>query len=235
MNVDDAMQVMPWLEMALYAGTDLNIPQPGGFQAFKSHLSWTKIPKCGRYIVSFRDPKDALVSYYNFVNGYSWQAGSVSITEFARACYMNYQGDDWEGSYWGHLVSWWEQRDNPQALLLTYEGIKADLPATVRTIASFLGIELDQALLNLVAKQASLDVMAAHKTKFAQQPILSGEPMTSFTPPSDATATFDRGRVGDHRSELPVDIAGEMDAIWRETVEPRTGLASYKALLAALA
>ena len=43
------------------------------------------------------------------------------------------------------------------------------------------------------------------------------------------------GRVGDHRTELPAEIGAEMDAIWREIVEPRTGLASYQDLRAALA
>jgi hypothetical protein len=61
MNFDDVSQVIPWIEMAHYEGRDLAAPQPGGFRAFKSHLSWTNIPKGGRYIVPLRDPKDALV------------------------------------------------------------------------------------------------------------------------------------------------------------------------------
>jgi hypothetical protein len=235
MHLDDVMRVMPWLEMAHHADISLDIPQPGGFRAFKSHLSWTKIPKGGRYIVSFRDSKDALVSYYNFVNGYSWQADSVSITEFARACYLSHQGDRWEDSYWGHLVSWWEQRHNPDVLLLCYEGMKADLPAAVETIAYFLGIELDQALLNLVVKRASLDSMTAHRAKSTEPLIQAGETKAGFTSPGDATATVNTDRVSDYRAQLPDEVSAEMDAIWQETVEPRTGLASCQALREALA
>ncbi|MCE7988808.1 MAG: hypothetical protein DYG89_47235 [Caldilinea sp. CFX5] len=55
MNFDDIMRVMPWVEMAHWAGLDMNAPQPGGFQAFKSHLSWHSIPKGGRYIVPLRE------------------------------------------------------------------------------------------------------------------------------------------------------------------------------------
>jgi hypothetical protein len=33
----------------------------------------------------------------------------------------------------------------------------------------------------------------------------------------------------------PAEIGAEMDAIWQETVEPRTGLAAYQALTEALA
>jgi hypothetical protein len=234
MNFDDVMRVMPWVEMAHFAGLDLNAPQPGGFQVFKSHLSWTKIPKGGRYIVPLRDPKDALVSFYNFVNGYFWQTHSVSITEFARARYLVYQDEGWERSYWRHLVSWWEQRQNPQVLLLTYEGMKADLSATVQTIAHFLGLDLDEALFELVLKQAALDFMLAHKSKFSD-PIMLKASAKHGLPPSETVTKVNNGRVGDHRIELPAEIGAEMDAIWRETVEPRTGLASYQALRAALA
>ena len=235
MDFDDISRVIPWLEQAHFTGIDLDVPQPGGFRAFKSHLSWTKIPKGGRYIVSFRDPKDALVSVYNFLNGYWWQAGTVSISEFARANYLPHQDDRWDGSYWGHLVSWWEQRHNPKVLLLCYEGMKADLPATVETIAHFLGIEPDQDLLNLVLKQASLEFMLAHKSKFADLLIQQANAKYGFVPPSDDFVKVNNGRVGDHRTELPAEIGAEMDAIWRETVEPRTGLSSYQALRAALA
>jgi hypothetical protein len=235
MNFDDMSLVIPFIETAHYIGLDLTAPQTGGFQAFKSHVSWTKIPKGGRYIVSFRDPKDALVSYYNFVNGYNWQTNSVSMTEFARAFYLKYQDDDWDKSYWGHLVSWWEQRHHPNVLLLSYEGIQADLPATVETIAHFLGIELDQDLLNLVLKQASFEFMLAHKSKFLDQLFQEVSAKRGFYPPSETLVKVKTGRVGDHRTELPAEIGAEMDAIWRETVEPRTGLASYQDLRMALA
>lgn len=234
MDFDDILRVIPVLERAYLAGLDLNAPQPGGFQAFKSHLSWTKIPKGGRYIVSFRDPKDALVSLYNFVNGYFWQTGTVSISEFARMRYLRHQDDQWDGSYWGHLVSWWEQRHNPQVLLLSYEGMKADLPATIETIAQFLGIELDQDLLNLVLKHASLEFMRDHKSKFAGLSIQKANAKHGYLPPNDNFGMVKTGRVGDHRTELPEEIGAEMDVIWRETGEPRTGLASYQALRAAL-
>ena len=235
MDFDDISRVIPWLEMAHRLGLDLYAPQRGGFQAFKSHLSWTKIPKGGRYIVSFRDPKDALVSAYNFLNDWHWQAGSISITELARASYLLYQGDSWDRSYWGHLVSWWEQRHNPNVLLLSYEGMKADLPATVEAIAHFLGIELDQPLRELVVNQASLNFMLAHQSKFSDPLQQAAAAKEGLWPPGKTTSKVKNGQVGAHQTELPVDIWAEMDAIWRETVEPRTGLASYQALRAALA
>ena len=89
MNFDDVSQVIPWVEMAHYEGLDLAAPQPGSIRAFKSHLSWTKIPKGGRYIVSFREPKDALISLYNFVNGYWWQTDHAHIQQTAANSIKN--------------------------------------------------------------------------------------------------------------------------------------------------
>lgn len=230
MNFDDINRVMPWVEMAHFWGLDLNAPQPGGFQAFKSHLGWTKIPKGGQYIVSFRNPKDALVSLYNFANGWGWQTDSVSITGFARARYLVYQGDGWERSYWGHLVSWWEQRRNPQVLLLTYEGMKADLPGNVQSIADFLEIDLDEDLFEVVVEQASFNFMLRHKSKFSDSIHQAASGAHGYFPPSDTLVKVKNGRVGDHRTELPVEIGAEMDAVWQETVTPRTGLASCAAM-----
>lgn len=235
MNFDDIMRVMPWVEMAHWAALDMNAPQPGGFQAFKSHLSYKSIPKGGRYIVPLRDPKDALVSFYNFLNGYWWQTNALSISDFAHEYYLQFQEDVWDNNYWGHLIPWWEQRQNPQVLLLTYEGMKAELPAAVQTIADFLAIELDAELFEIVVRQASLEFMRAHEPKFADPIMLAATANHGWLPPNDTISKVKTGRVGDHRTELPAEIGAEMDVIWRETVEPRTGLASYQALRAALA
>ena len=121
------------------------------------------MPKGGRYIVSLRDPRDAAVSMYRFLEGWFFEPGSITIEDFTRNRFM--KRDDGQ-DYWTHLVGWWEQRDNPAVLLLTYEGMKADLPGTVRAVASFLGIELDPALEAIVLEQASLQSMTAHKDKY---------------------------------------------------------------------
>jgi len=235
MDFDDISRVIPWLEMAHRLGRDLYAPQRGGFQAFKCHLSWLTIPKGGCYIVSFRDPKDALVSMYAMLDGWQWQAGAISITEYARHFYLHAQGDGWNGSYWGHLVSWWEQRNNPDVLLLSYEGMKANLPATVQTVADFLAIDLDPALHELVVNQSSFDFMQAHNSKFSDPMQRAVAAQEGLWPPTETFVKIRNGRVGDHRTKLPEEIGTEMDAIWRETVEPKTGLPSYQALCAALA
>jgi hypothetical protein len=41
--------------------------------------------------------------------------------------------------------------------------------------------------------------------------------------------------VGDHWLELPEEVSQELDAIWREEIEAKFGLSSYRALRAQLA
>jgi hypothetical protein len=233
MDFDDISRVVPWLENSLMVGLDLYAPQRGAFQAFKSHLTWHDIPKGGRYIVSFRDPKDALISNYYFLDGWHWEAGAISIEEFAKGAYLA-RRDDVRGGYWYHLTSWWEQRHNPQVLLLSYEAMKADLPGTVRAIANFLEIDPEHALLELVVSQSSLDFMLAHKDKFDDLLMRELHIQHGHLPPGGDSAKVRTGRVGDHRAELPADISAEMDAIWSNDIEARFGLPSYQALSEAL-
>lgn len=65
--------------------------------------------------------------------------------------------------------------------------------------------------------------------------MLAASAKHGYLPPNDTIKKVKNGRVGDHRTQLPTAIGAEMDAIWREVVEPRTGLASYRALQTALA
>src|SRR4051812_18074909 len=68
MNFEEITAVVPWLELAFTLGLDLEAPQPFP-RAYKSHLDWNDIPKGGRYIISIREPKDALISFYRFFEG----------------------------------------------------------------------------------------------------------------------------------------------------------------------
>ena len=113
--------------------------------------------------------------------------------------------------------------------------MKANLAAAVETIAHFLEIELDQPLRELVLKHSSLDFMLAHQSKFSDPLQQAATAKEGLWPPGETTSKVKTGRVGDHRTELPAEIGAEMDAIWRDVVEPRTGLASYQDLRVALA
>jgi hypothetical protein len=231
MDFDDISRVVPWIETSTDLGIDLDAEQRFEPRAFKSHLSWDAVPKGGRYIVSLRDPGDALVSAFRFSEGWFIEPGSVPIEVFARNQFER-RGET--RGYWAHLLSWWRHREDPNVLLLAYEGMKADLPGTVRRVASFIGVPLDDELLDIVVRQSSLEFMTEHKSKFDDLLMRERSERVAGLPPGSDSAKVRAGQVGSRRVELPPAIQEELDAIWREVVTPELGFASYDELLAAL-
>ena len=69
MDFVEVSAVVPWLELAHDMDIDVNADQVARPKAFKSHLRWDEIPKGGRYIVVLRDPVDAMVSLFKFLQG----------------------------------------------------------------------------------------------------------------------------------------------------------------------
>lgn len=231
MDFDDISRVVPWIETAHDLGLDLDAPQRARPRGYKSHLSYDLIPKGARYIVSIRDPKDALVSAFRFMEGWFFEPGSVSIETFARKQYLRRGA---HRDYWHHIASWWPQRHDPNVLLLSYEQMNRDLASTVRRIAAFVGIAVDDELLDIVLRQSSLEFMLAHKNRFDDRLMREHSERVAGLPSGSDSAKVRKGKVGEHATELPADISAELDRVWREEIEPKFGFASYAALVGAL-
>lgn len=231
MDFDDISRVVPWIETAYDLGLDLDAPQRARPRGYKSHLPYDLIPKGARYIVSIRDSKDALVSAFRFMEGWFFEPGSVSIETFARKQYLRRGA---RRDYWYHLASWWQQRHDPKVLLLCYEHMNRDLASTVRRVAAFVGIALDDELLGIVLRQSSLGFMLAHKNRFDDHLMRERSEQVAGLPSGSDSAKVRKGKVGEHAAELPADISAELDRVWREEIEAKFGFASYAALTDAL-
>jgi hypothetical protein len=233
MDFDDISRVVPWIETSAMLGIDLESPQRAEPRGFKSHLAYTQMPKGARYVVSLRDPKDVLVSMLRFMEGWFIEPGAVSLAEFAKT----WLEDDRPGAganYWSHLVSWWAQRDNPDVLLLSYEHMSAEPEAHIRRLATFCGLPLDEALLQLTLERSSFDFMLAHKDRFDDAMMRELSERACNLPPGSDSAKVRRGAVGAHKDELPEEIGTALDARWRELVTPKLGFEDYAALEAEL-
>lgn len=229
MDFDDISRVVPWIETAGILGLDLNAEQRAEPRGFKSHLAYDQVPKGARYVVSLRDPRDALVSMYRFMEGWFLERGAVSIAEFTAGVLAG-RG----GQYWGHLASWWEQRDNPDVLLFSYEHMSADPARHIRRLADFCGVALDDELLALALERSSIDYMLRHKDKFDDLMMRQVSEARCNLPPGSDAAKVRTGRVGGHKDELPAEAAAMLDARWTEVVTPRLGFPDYAALEAEL-
>jgi hypothetical protein len=168
---------------------------------------------------------------YRFMEGWFLEPGALSIEEFTRRRFIGREGG---GDYWSHLLSWWTHRHDDNVLLLAYEEMKADLPGAVRRVADFVGIPLDDALLEIVVRQASLEFMTEHKDKFDDLLDRQRSERVIGLPPGSDAAKVRAGAVGSRQAELPPKIQAELDAVWATAVAPKIAFASYGDLLEAL-
>jgi len=230
MDFDDISRVVPWIETSTMLGLDLEAPQKAEPRGFKSHLPHHAIPPGAKAIVSLRDPKDALVSFYHFTSGWFLEPGAVSLDDFA---------DNWitkgvGGVYWDHLLSWWKVRRDPRVLMLSYEQMIARPEDSIRRVAAFCEIPLDDELLALTLERSSIEFMLAHKDRFDDAMDRRASEVRCNLPPGSDSAKVRKGGVGGHKAELSDAVAARLDAIWRERVTPVTGHADYASLEAAL-
>jgi hypothetical protein len=223
-DFDDISRVVPWIETSPGLGLDLNAEQKANPRGFKSHLSWDAIPKGGKYIVSFRDPRDAAVSLYRFFEGLFFEPGAIDKDDFVQNFYLQRALAD---GYWRHLVSWWSQRKNPNVLLLSFEGMKAQPEMTIRRVAEFSGIALDDELLAITLCNSSLEFMKAHKEKFDDLLMREKSEEISNLPPGSDAAKVREGSVGAHKAELSEQALAALDARWQEEVSPALGFPDY--------
>ncbi len=236
MEFDDISRVCPWIEASTDLGLDLNAEQTAKPRVFKSHLDAERIPKGGRYIVACRNPQDAAFSMYKFMEGWILEPGAVSADDFVRATFIasGNAPDGSGGDYWTHLASWWERRNDPDVLLMAYEHMKEDLAGTIRRVAKFMDIELDDELLSITEEHASLPFMQAHKDRFDDRLIRERSVEVSGLPTDSDSAKVRSGRVGESDRELGVNVVAELDRVWRERITAQLGFENYSMMISEL-
>jgi len=236
MDFDDISRVAPWIETSKDLGLDLSAEQKANPRVFKSHLDAHRVPSGGRYIVSCRDPKDALYSMYRFMEGWFLEPGTVSVDDFARGTFiaLGKAPGSSGGSYWDHLKSWWDRRDDPQVLFLAYEHMSGNLRGTIQTIAAFMEIALDDELLAITERHASLAFMQQHKDRFDDK-LMRDRSVTACGLTADSESSkVSEGKVGASQHKMSPALMAELDSLWQEKITATLGFADYDALLAAL-
>lgn len=232
MDFDEITEVVPWLELAHDLGLDLDSPPQVEPRAFKTHFDWHSIPKGGRCIFVARDPADSLVSFFHFFSGWIFEPGTVSIEEFALDYVLH---GSRSGRYWEHLVSWWPRRNDPRTLWLCFEDVVADLPATTARVADFLGLGPEHPNVPIATRQASIDFMRRHGSKFDDNLVRRTRNAACGLPADASSTKVRKGKVGDGKAELPPRVVEAWRQEWRNVVEPVTGHGSYAELRRAVA
>ncbi len=228
MDFDDISRVVPWLETSVALNIDLNAEQVASPRAFKSHLPYPLIPKGGKYINAVRNPGDALYSMYKFMEGWFLEPGAVGLEDFARQRFFKSR------DYWKHLLSWWPRRRESNVLFLAYEHMLRSPEQTIARVADFIGIPLDERLLETTLEHTSLTFMLAHKDRFDDAMMRRLSEDRCDLPAGSDSAKVRAGRIGAHRENLGAALLAELDAIWREEITSTLGFEDYHALIETL-
>jgi hypothetical protein len=123
----------------IYDVTDRNLrafPRP---RIIKSHECFD--PRYKKIIYIVRDPRDVLISYYEFQLKRRVISDELSLEEFVPR-FMESEIEPKTGSWRDHVVSWTATRGGQKNfLLLRYEDMIADTQKESTKIAAFLGLD----------------------------------------------------------------------------------------------
>ncbi|EEC20041.1 sulfotransferase, putative [Ixodes scapularis] len=162
-SIAEFEQKMPVLESAGAQGIANMYPDRPW--AIKTHLplSMLRYSERAKYVFIARNPYDCCVSYYHHTKAfpaYLYEDGC-----FDQFFDMFVEGQGEYGDYFDHLLPWYEHREDPNVLFLTYEGFKTDTEGWVLRMADFVGEEYGERLrpdpqaLRLVISLSSVESM----------------------------------------------------------------------------
>ncbi|CAK7335301.1 unnamed protein product [Dovyalis caffra] len=214
--------LVPTLEIQLYDGT-----QPQSFSSFAStnspaarifatHLPYqiladTVKPSDCRMVYVTRNPKDTLISFWQFVlksTSYEdpWPL-EVAVKKFCSGLIPF-------GPYYDHVLGYWrESLERPeQVFFITYEELKDEPKPHVKRLAEFLGNPFngdgEEEVLDEIVGNCSFEKLSNYEVnKSSEHTQWMNLPFSSF---------FRKGDVGDHINYLNNEMLESIDAITRE-------------------
>ncbi|XP_077521138.1 sulfotransferase ssu-1-like [Amblyomma americanum] len=218
----DFMLRSPFMEL-LGAESVHRMSGPG---AIKTHFPFNRQPyhPQSKYIYVTRNPYDCCVSYFHHVR-------DSPVYNYADATFDMFldvfvQGKVSCGDYFDHLLSWYEHRNDPNVLLITYEGLKEDTAASVLQIADFIGNEHGDELRRDAALYAKITdmVSASSMRKAFSEGIKSIIPSLLALPPEKALKSVEvyrkvlsKKRMASAKSEfIRKGVVGD----WRNYFKP---------------
>ena len=215
---EDGMKVfeaIPWLEVTAlqYGPPSISLDSLTRPFYLKSHMPYELtlggLPHLtkAKYIYVARNPKDVAVSYFHHMRGVkiyefvgSWDE-YFSLYLTGRICF---------GSWFDHVLGWWEHKDTENILFLKYEELKSNLHEGVLRIAKFLRDDVPPAsVINQVVEQCSFERM---KTNPAVD--FSWIPRNLDQPPF-----IRKGEVGDWRNYFTDEQNTVFDALYAEQMK----------------
>lgn len=175
----DVSKLSPWYDLRIMPPEALAALEEQTHRRFiKTHLPVDALvfsPKA-KYLYVGRDGLDVVWSLYNHhananqqwydaLNNTPGRVGPPIEPPADVAVYFR----DWlekDGypfwSFWENVRSWWNIRHLANVKLIHFNDLKRDLPGSIRDIADFLGIAIDEKTFPAIVEHCTFDYMKAH-------------------------------------------------------------------------
>ncbi|XP_070126142.1 sulfotransferase 1B1-like isoform X2 [Equus przewalskii] len=159
-----------------------------------THLSYNMLPtdiiqKQCKIIYIIRNPKDTAVSLFHY---YRENPNLPGIETWAAFLELFLRGDVVYGSWFDHVLSLEEHKNDKNILIIFYEEMKKDISKSIKKITTFLGINVSDGEINKIAWKTSFSEMKNNATKENRDP---DHTICALT--SDRNLVFRKGVVGD--------------------------------------
>ncbi|PSN57723.1 Sulfotransferase 1C2 [Blattella germanica] len=175
----------------------------------KTHLPWNFAPLelvtvKPKIICTIRNPKDVCVSLHKLLT----LTMDLKIP-FEIFCELFLQGRVVCGSYFEHLLTYWNMRHQLNIIFLKYEEMKKDVEATIARIAEFLEKKITEDEIKQLAEHVSFEKMSKNPS-VNRQDVLKA--LKEEQQREDLPMEFIRkGEVGDWRNHMSPEIAAKFD------------------------
>jgi aryl sulfotransferase len=187
------MHIAPWID-ARFEPIDVvltRLDSQTHRRSIKTHTPADGIPWFpeASYIVVGRDGRDAFMSFHNHMANMRPElimqlAGSALDEGIDLGAVKIPPVDDiheffawWleEKMLFDHIGAFWSHRDEPNVLFVHYDDMKADLAGSIRGVAAFLGIEVDEACWPALVDRCTFASMKARSDEIGEfQPFIGG-------------------------------------------------------------
>ncbi|XP_065568027.1 sulfotransferase 1E1-like isoform X2 [Artemia franciscana] len=203
----------PYLEYP-YPGLKSIAKQQGG-RMIKTHLPLSLLPddllqKGTKVIYIMRNPKDVAVSYYHFFRLLSFVNYKGEFRDFLKSFMKN---EVVYTPYFPHVLEYWNNRDNPNLLVVHFEEMKKDPETVVQKISNFLGKDLTYDEVRMIVEHTRFENMAIN-------------PSVNYSHWEDLGLVnknegkfFRKGAVGDWQNYFSEDLNRDFDSWISQNLE----------------
>ena len=168
--------------------------------------------RCRKVICIVRDPRDVVLSYYDFQRKYRHIEDGYPLASYVHDFVSgNLNSKDW-GTWGENVASWLYTRgQSKDFLLLRYEDMMEDPVRELARTAIFLGLDSDPARIEQAVQRSSADRMREMEKRESKDWVATKNHRSDIP--------FVRvAKSGGWKDKLPAECVAQIEAAWGETM-----------------